>query len=314
MARVLLTGASGFVGNNLARRLIAEGHETNLVLRENHSSRRIRDIQTHVRIHIADLRDEEALGRVVATIRPEWVFHLAAHGAYPTQTDALTILHTNTVGTANLVTACLKTGFEALVHAGSSSEYGLKDHAPGETERLEPNSYYAVAKASATMFCTYAAQSTGARISTLRLYSVYGPYEEPTRLMPTVIREGFENRLPSLVNPDTARDFVYVDDVVRAFELAATVPGQEPGAVYNIGTGVQTTIRTVVDTARRVLSITDEPNWASMSDRIWDTNIWVADNRTAVERLGWTPQHTFEEGFRRMVEWCGANRALIEKA
>ncbi|MFH1114531.1 MAG: NAD-dependent epimerase/dehydratase family protein [Pseudomonadota bacterium] len=313
MARVLLTGSSGFVGNNLARRLLADGHELHLVLRENHSDRRIRDIRGHVRIHLADLRDEERVNSVVEAVRPEWVFHLAAHGAYPTQTDALRILHTNTVGTANLVTACLRTGFEALVHAGSSSEYGLKDHPPRETERPEPNSYYAVAKASATMFCTYTAQSTGTSISTLRLYSVYGPYEEPTRLMPTLIREGFENRLPPVVNPETARDFVYVDDVVHAFVLAATVRGQEPGAVYNVGTGVQTTIRTVVDTARRVLNITDEPQWASMNDRIWDTNTWVADNRYAGEKLGWTPKCPLEEGFRRMVEWCRANPALIER-
>ncbi len=312
MARVLLTGASGFVGNNLARRLLTDGHEINLVFREDYSSRRIKDIQNDVRIHIADLRDEETLSRVVTGVRPEWVFHLAAHGAYPTQTDALRILHTNTVGTANLVMACLKTGFEALVNAGSSSEYGLKNHPPSETERLKPNSFYAVAKASATLFCTYAAQSTGTRITTLRLYSVYGPYEEPTRLMPTLIREGLRNRLPPLVNPDTARDFVYVDDVVQAFLLAATMTSEESGPVYNIGTGVQTTIRTVVDTARRVLNISAEPKWASMSDRIWDTNTWVSDSRLAGEKLGWRPKYSLEEGFRKMVEWCKANPTFID--
>lgn len=312
MPRILLTGASGFVGNNLARRLLSDGHELNLILREGHSNRRIKDICRDVRIHTADLRDEETLATTVASVRPEWVFHLAAHGAYPTQTDALRILHTNTVGTANLVLACLKTGLAAFVNAGSSSEYGLKDHPPSETESLEPNSYYAVAKASATMFCTYAGQSTGSRISTLRLYSVYGPYEEPTRLMPTIIREGFRNRLPPLVNPETARDFVYVDDVVAAFLSAASVADQEPGAVYNIGTGRQTTIRAVVDTARRVLNIRDEPKWASMSDRIWDTDTWVADIRRAQESLGWTPKYSFEEGFRSMVEWSRANPSLVD--
>lgn len=312
MARVLVSGASGFVGNNLARHLLKNGHEVHLVLRKNHSDRRIRDLRDDLQIHSADLCDYEQVARVTREVRARWIFHLAAHGAYSTQIDVLKILHTNTVGTANLLLASLESGFEAFVHAGSSSEYGFKDHAPGEAERPEPNSYYAVAKVAATMFCTYTAQRTGARIATLRLYSVYGPYEEPTRLMPTLIRSGFEHRLPPLVNPDTARDFVYTEDVIHAFMLAATVTNQEPGAIYNIGTGVQTTLRQVVHTARRVLDITEEPQWGTMGDRVWDTDTWVSDNRCARDKLGWVPRYSFEDGFRAMVEWSRANPTFIE--
>jgi dolichol-phosphate mannosyltransferase len=257
--------------------------------------------------HEVDLRDAETLKRAVRSIRPEWIFHLAAHGAYSFQTDAKQILETNIMGTVNLVHACLETGFEVFVNTGSSSEYGFKDHPPREDEVPEPNSYYAVSKASATLCCGYVARSHGVRVPTLRLYSVFGPYEDPKRLMPVLILKGLQNSLPPLVNPEVARDFVYVEDVVQAYLLAATVPGQEVAAIYNVGTGVQTTIREVVEVARSVLHIAQEPRWASMEDRIWDTDTWVSDNRLIREKLGWISAHTFEQGFNRMVEWFRTN-------
>jgi nucleoside-diphosphate-sugar epimerase len=249
----------------------------------------------------------EALTGVVARIRPDWVFHLAAHGAYSSQTDVSQMVQTNVVGTSNLVDACLKAGFEAFVNAGSSSEYGLKDHPSAETEWLEPNSYYAVTKAAATLFCRTTAQRHKAPIVTLRLYSVYGPYEEPARLMPTLIVHGLSGKLPPLVRPDIARDYVYTEDVNDACLLAAATPGQEVGAVYNLGTGIQTSLREVVDLARRVLAIPVEPVWGSMPDRQWDTTVWVADNRKIQKELGWQPRYSFEQGFREMVSWFRDN-------
>jgi nucleoside-diphosphate-sugar epimerase len=130
-------------------------------------------------MHTGDFADAEGLMRLVGTIRPEWIFHLAAHGAYATQTNLSQMVQTNIVGTINLVEACLRSGFEAFVNTGSSSEYGFKDDAPTETTWLEPNSHYAVTKAAATLFCRYTAQSHDVHLPTLRLYSVYGPYEEP---------------------------------------------------------------------------------------------------------------------------------------
>src|SRR5947207_10600420 len=255
MKRVVLTGASGFVGANLARRLLRDGHELHLFLRRNHHPWRIEAIQNDVQLHEADLSDEESLVRIVESIRPEWVFHLAAYGAYSTQTDLRRMVWTNILGRMNLVQACLKTGFEAFVNTGSSSEYGFKDHAPAETELLEPNSHYAVTKASATLFCRHTAISRAVPLVTLRLYSVYGPYEEPRRLMPTLVVRGLDGELPPLADPDIARDYVYVDDVSEAYCLSASRPGQAPGAVYNVGTGVQTSLREVVQAARRVLGI-----------------------------------------------------------
>jgi dolichol-phosphate mannosyltransferase len=168
-----------------------------------------------------------------------------------------------------------------------------------------------VTKLAATLFCRYTAQSRAVHLPTLRLYSVYGPYEEPARLIPRLIAHGLKGELPPLVNRSVARDYVYVDDVTDAYLLAATARGDvEPGAIYNVGTGVQTSLEEAVETARRVLSIRSEPRWASMPEREWDTNIWVADNRKIKDALGWQPQYSFEQGFRLTVEWLRASPAL----
>ncbi len=312
MKRVIITGATGFVGANLARRLLREGHELNLLVRPLHSSWRIDEIRADVRLHEVALEDADALAQTVGRIRPEWVFHLATHGAYSSQTDLRRMVETNIDGTINLVEASLKTGFESFVNTGSSSEYGFKDHAPAEDEALEPNSHYAVTKASATLFCRYTARARKAYITTLRLYSVYGPYEEPTRLVPRLITCGLRGELPPLVSPEVARDYVYVDDVTESYLLAAaTSAGEEYGPIYNVGTGVQTSLSEAVETARRVLSIRATPRWATMPALQWDTNMWVADNRKIKGALGWQPRYSFEQGFRQTVEWLRARPALL---
>jgi UDP-glucose 4-epimerase len=311
MQRVIITGGTGFVGSNLVRRLLQDGHEIHLLVRPGYSSWRIQDIQNDINLHEIEFQDFEAIKGCVRFIRPGWVFHLAASGAYSWQTDLSAMVQTNILGTIHLVEACLETGFETFVNTGSSSEYGFKKTAPSETAWLEPNSHYAVTKASASLYCRYTAQSRNVRLYTLRLYSVFGPYEDPRRLMPTLIRAGLRHELPPLVNPDTARDYIYTDDVVEAYLRAATQSDQEPGAIYNIGSGVQTSLREVVRVARQELGIVAEPEWGSMAQRIWDTSTWVADNQKTVNELGWHLCFTFQQGFHKMVQWYSSHPGFL---
>jgi nucleoside-diphosphate-sugar epimerase len=301
--RVLVTGASGFVGANLARRLLDEGHGVHLLLRANHNPWRLEDIRKDVAVYEADLTDREGLQKAMNRARPEWVFHLAAHGAYPNQTDLDQMIATNIQGTANLLRAAERVGAEAFVNSGSSSEYGYKDHAPSEDELTEPNSHYAVTKVAATNLCRLAGQREGSRVVTLRLYSVYGPYEEPSRLVPTLIVQGLAGKLPPLVNPDVARDYVHVDDACEAFLLAASTPDQPPGVVYNVGSGAQTTLRQIVDATRQLLNVQAAPVWGSMPDRSWDTNVWVSDPSRIMRDLGWTPKLDLEDGLLTTIDW-----------
>jgi nucleoside-diphosphate-sugar epimerase len=301
--RVILTGGTGFIGANLSRRLLDDGHEVHLLVRSTSQRWRIEAIISDIRLHEVDLTDKEALNQLIQGIRPEWVFHLAAHGAYSFQADLRRMVETNIVGTINLMEASLARGFEAFIHTGSSSEYGFKDHAPSEAEGLEPNSDYAVTKASSTLFCRYTASARNVYVPTLRLYSVYGPYEEPTRLLPTVIVRAKDGTLPPLAQPRVARDFIHIDDVVEAYCLAAVCRTDEKGPVYNVGTGVQTTLQGVVDVARKVIGVTEEPQWATLPNRRWDTDVWISDSRKIRAELGWRPRYTFPQGFRHFVRW-----------
>lgn len=310
MTRALVTGAAGFVGANLARRLLADGHDVHLLDRPGSRDWRIQGLAGDVALHEADLEDADAVDRVIDASRPEWIFHLAARGAYSWQGDVREILRVNVLGTANLLEAATRNGFDALVYAGTSSEYGFKDHAPTEDEAVAPTSSYAVSKVSATMLCRLFAETSGNRVITLRLYSTFGPWEEPGRLLPNLIMRGLEGGLPPLVSPDAAHDFVYVDDVVDAFIRAATAKVVEPGAIFNVGSGIQTTLAEVVSVVRRLLDIEAKPEWGTMPAKSWDTGVWVADNRRIVRQLGWSPRETFEEGLRKQVEWFRDNPAL----
>ena len=260
--------------------------------------------------HDLDLADLPAVVSLLAAVRPQWIFHLATFGAYPTQNDFDLALKTNVVATSGLVQAAMRQGFESLVVAGSSSEYGTKDGPPRETAGLDPLSYYAATKAAATILCRQLATSYAANLVVLRLYSVYGPFEEPTRLIPSIIAESWNGRLPRLVDPETAHDFVFVDDIVDAFVRCAERTDHVPGAIYNVGTGIQVSLREVVDVARQVLNLEAEPAWGSMPPRPWDTSVWRSDSSSLREVTGWRPRFTFSEGFARTVDWFDARAEL----
>ena len=312
MKRVIITGATGFVGSNLTQRLVNNGHKVHLFIRKGSNLWRLRQVLDHVELHQIELNSQKELERVVKRIHPEWVFHLAAHGAYSWQTEVNSIVQTNIAGTVNLVQACLRSGFEAFINTGSSSEYGIKDHAPAETERIDPNSYYAVTKASATIFCRYASISNKLNITTLRLYSVYGPYEEPNRFVPKLIVLGMQRKLPPLVDKRISRDFIYIDDVIDAYLAAAGNKPKAFGAIYNVGTGKMTSIGQAVKLARELFNIKNQPRWQSMSNRIWDTNIWLADIRKIKNDFGWKPKYDFNQGIIETVEWFKNNPRIFQ--
>ncbi|SDI94153.1 Nucleoside-diphosphate-sugar epimerase [Frankineae bacterium MT45] len=301
--RVLVTGAAGFVGANVARRLLSDGHDVHVLVGPSSDNWRLDDIMDDITVWNASLQDRDAVVDLISRSRPERVFHLAAHGAYSSQRSVERMVETNIVGTVNLVEACLRHDVATIVNTGSSSEYGYKDHAPSEREWVDPNSHYAVTKAAATMYCRYTSIASEIPITTLRLYSVYGPWEEPTRLMPRLAALGLEGKLPPLVSPSIARDYVHVDDVVQACLLASDADRTVLGGVYNVGTGVQTSLADLVEIARKTLNITSEPIWGSMADRDWDTDVWVCDSTSITADLGWSPEWNLTDGFAKFSAW-----------
>lgn len=311
MKTVLITGGTGFVGANLARRLVHDGYNVHLLVRPGYNNWRLDDIATDIQYHIVDLSDYSQVLNEVKQISPEWVFHLAAHGAYSWQNDFPQILETNVNGTVNLLEACCMVDFEAFINAGSSSEYGFKEFAPDEREWLDPNSYYAVTKAFASQHCRYTAISRNLNIITLRLYSVFGPYEQPARLMPTLIRNALEKKLPPLVDPTIARDYIYIDDVLAAFLRASSQKGVARGAVYNVGTGRQTSLAAVVESVTELLNVDCKPEWGTFGNRLWDTDNWVANIERSKKELNWQPLIILKTGIGKFVNWFIENPDIM---
>jgi len=306
MKRVVITGASGFIGANLTRRLLREGHEAHLLLRSTHQPWRLEEILDDVQCHETALEDRETVSRTIHAIRPDWVFNLAAYGAYPSQTGIERMVSTNFLGCAELVDTCTQVGVEAFVQTGSSSEYGYKDHAAREDERVQPNSDYAITKVAATHYCQLAAHLHGLNIVTVRLYSIYGPYEEPTRLIPTLISYGTRGQFPPLVSPGIARDFVHVDDAVEAILQVATMKPAR-GVVYNVCSGTQSRLDLVVATVRKHMNIAAEPVWGSMQPRAWDTDTWVGSPDLMAQQVGWRSKLDLEAGLRLTIDWFKTN-------
>ena len=264
---------------------------------------RLEHLGEHVLRHAADVTDRASIEELVERVAPEWLFHLASFGNYSWQVDASRIAAVCVVGTVNLLEAARAAGVRAFVHAGSSSEYGFKDHPPAESEAVRPTTAYGAAKAGATLQCAAAARAQDAHIVTLRLYSAYGPWEDPRRLFPTLIRHGLSRALPPLVDPNTARDFVHVDDVSRAFTLAAEYEDLPRGSVYNVGSGRQTTLADIVSLARQHFGITAAPRWGTEPPRVWDTACWVSDPSAIEQALGWRASISLDRGLEQMVRW-----------
>jgi nucleoside-diphosphate-sugar epimerase len=300
--RFLVNGAGGFIGASLVRRLLEQGAEVSVLLKEDTDAWRLQEILPRLKVLRGDVADPDVAARAVAEAKPDAVYHLAAHGGYESQKDSPRILRTNLMGTWAMLDACASSPCRLFVHAGSSSEYGYKKEPMRETDLLQPNSIYAVGKAAATHLCSYMAARSKFAIVTCRLFSVYGPWEQPSRLVPTILRRCLQSQPLEMVPKSTARDFVFVEDILEAFLRWDGLAGLS-GEVLNLGTGLQSTMEEFVAIALELTGSKSEVRWGAMPPRVWDTHAWVADAGKARRVLGWQAAHTLRDGLRKTLEW-----------
>jgi len=298
----LVTGAAGFVGACLVRRLVKMGLRVHALVSPDGNLWRIEDLLPSITLHRGDITDENFVRSIIGKSSPSIVYHLAAHGAYPTQNHPKHILMTNVLGTCNLLEALSNIPYKLFVNTGSSSEYGFKQKPMQENDLPEPNSYYAVAKLAQTMLCQYTAKSQKKPIVTFRLFSVYGPYEEPTRLVPTIIRRCLQGEALQMVSPTTVRDFIFVEDVMDAYLNVERLQGCG-GEIFNIGTGRQVSLKEMTDAVIKVTSSSVEVNWNAMQERIWDSSVWVGDVAKAKQSFDWQAKTSLEQGLIQTMEW-----------
>ena len=299
---VLVLGGGGFVGANLVQRLLRARSDVIAVVRSLPAWRLAGLDSSH--LLEVDLTSVAEMRQMVEAVRPRTVLDCSAYGAYSFETDPEVIYRTNFNSLVALVELLDKGLLAAFVHAGSSSEYGSNSAGPSEAAPLVPNSHYAVSKAAAALFISYAGKTLGLPIVNLRLYSVYGPLEDASRLVPNLVKHGIEGRYPPFVSPETSRDFVYVGDVCEAFLVAAArVTPELFGDSFNIGSGVRTKIRDLAETAREVFGIEKPAEFGSMQGRAWDLDEWYAAPAKAASLLGWSATTSLADGLRLTADW-----------
>jgi dolichol-phosphate mannosyltransferase len=302
---IVVLGAGGFIGANLFRRILATRTDVFAVVKKL-PVWRLDDIDQRYLLEV-DVTNAGELRLLVDSVKPATIFNCASYGAYSFEIESEQIYKTNFLLLVTLVSLVRERPMAAIIHAGSSSEYGLNCAGPAESTPLLPNSDYAVSKAAAANFISYAGKTLGIAIANLRLYSVFGPYEDSSRLIPNLVVRGLSKEFPPLVNPDISRDFVYVDDVSEAFLVAAArLTPELYGESFNIGSGCRTTIREAAETAQKVFGIAAPPQFGGMSERAWDLSNWFANPEKAKSRLGWTVKTSFEDGLRLTADWFRA--------
>ena len=301
---ILVLGGSGFVGANLFRTLLHHREDV-YAIAARMPAWRLEGLPAR-NVRQADLLVDSNLDHLLDDAKPRTIFNCVAYGAYSFETDAQLIYQTNFHFTWRLLSRLESRGIFSYVHAGSSSEYGDNATAPRETDPTAPNSDYAVSKVAAANLLYFFGKKKKLPCVNLRLYSVYGPLEDPSRLIPNVIKMGLAGQYPPFVDPNISRDFVYTDDVSESFiDAALSLKEEDYGESFNIGTGKKTTIADVASAARELFNIAAKPSF-SMPNRRWDVPDWFANIDKCRQRIGWQPRTEFREGLARTLEWYKA--------
>jgi nucleoside-diphosphate-sugar epimerase/glycosyltransferase involved in cell wall biosynthesis len=303
---IIVFGAGGFIGANLVRQLLQYREDIYAVTSKPFVPWRLDDINPNNILH-CDITKKEHVELLFEKYQFKTIFDLAAYGAYSKQDIVEKIYETNFIGLLNLLEVCSKFSINAFIHAGSSSEYGLNCAAPKEDAVLEPNSHYAVSKVSASYLIKFYGIIKEMPVLNLRYYSVYGPYEEPDRLIPKLIDEGRKGNYPPLVEPEISRDFIYIDDIVLATLKAANADYSiVKGMSFNIASGIKKTIKDVVFIIKDIFNIPVDPSWGNMPNRKWDLKEWYGDPSQTEKFLGWKNETSLKEGLTKTRNWQSA--------
>lgn len=268
---------------------------------------RLEDLPRLVGIEPADLLDVDTLSRVLRRAAPDFVVHAAVaggHGATPE--EATNLLASAVLGTNSLLRALAGVPIRRLVHAGSCLEYAPRCRPLREDDLLGPVTLRGVAKAATTLLLQQCSLASHLPVVTLRLFHVYGPREQPHRLIATASRALVRGFPLPLTRGETRRDFVFIDDVAAAF-LAALVAEFAVPAIVNIGTGVVTTNVEVVSLLREISGRPLDVVEGTFPQRAVDTEQFGADISLARALLGWTPTRSLREGLAETYRWWEAN-------
>jgi len=303
---LLIIGASGFIGANLLHRVLRSREDVVGTVFSG-DSWRLSEVAAE-NIAFLNLQDPTSVRSVFHRVKPKTVFDCSSFGAYSFEDEIDRIHSTNYLSFIRVMEEMAEFDLSSYIHAGSSSEYGFNATAPPETHVLLPNSHYAVSKAAASHAIFYYGKVRGVPVVNLRLYSVYGPYEDSSRLIPVLCEQSMKGKLPMFARSEVTRDFVYIDDVIVAFtEAALRICPEIAGESFNIGTGIPTTLFDLAGMAKQQFDINEEPVFSPREGRAWDVDNWYANTEKARNLLGWSAKVKLEEGLKLTYDWWKNN-------
>lgn len=314
MSNILITGASGFIGSNLARKLVKSKNQISVIYRKQSNLWRIKDIISNLDVHMVDLDNFNTLKQKIKKIKPDIVYHFATYGVYPSQTSIATMIETNITCTINLIHALNDYGtLDKFVNLGSSFEYGPQANAIKENQCVNPVSPYSITKVSQTQFAKYYATKYTFSIVTLRLFHPYGMYEQPGRLISDIMSATIQNKILRLSSPYPRRDFIFIGDVIDAL-LKVTKTPKINGEIFNIGGGREYSVGEIVNLVQKITHkdlkiLYDDKNQREF-DKLGGRGFTNLEKTKKI--LNWKPTHSIKQGLSKTYEWYKKHIELYE--
>lgn len=301
--KILISGASGFIGSHLTKRLHALGAEVTIITRYNSviDNVRLSPIWNDIHVFEADIRNLDSLAPLKKE-KFDAVFHLAAYNHVGSS-----FLHiqecfdSNAKGTANLLESCKD--YSRFVYISSSEIYGHQAKVPFEEEfNPAPISPYSIGKYAGELYCRMRHHVDKLPITFLRPFNAFGPYQSSRAIIPELIINSLSGKEIKTTEGKQTREFNYVENLVDGFLLAAINP-KAIGEIINLGSGVEIPIRELVQKIHALCHSKSELKIGSIPYR--PTEIWrmSASNKKAKDILGWTPKIMFDDGLKQTIEW-----------
>jgi nucleoside-diphosphate-sugar epimerase len=309
--RVLVTGAGGFIGAHVTKALVRGGHDVCALERPEASAARLADCAAPLRLVRADLRDTQTVEKILRDVRPECAIHLAWYavaGKYWTAPENLDCVSM----TIALAQALARVGCGRLVGVGSCAEYDWDYGFLSEARTpLHPRTLYGACKNATRILLEAFCERESIRFAWARLFYLYGPTEDPARLVPSVALALLRGETARCTEGTQVRDFLHVDDVAAA--IGAVALSDCRGAV-NIGSGEPTSVRTIIELIGQALGRADRIAYGAIPRNPDDPPMVVADIRRLRDEVGWRPSVPLREGLARVVAWWRENSPLPGRA
>lgn len=296
---VLVTGAAGFIGSHVTRLLVDEGVHVDALMRDRVNSWRITDLISRVRVVECDLRDPTALDSYLRTSHPDVCIHLAWYavpGQYLTSLENVSILSAS----LRLATRLASAGCRRFVAIGTCYEYDTNLGRLSETSPTRPRHLYASCKLALQQALDQVMELTHMQVAWPRLFFQYGPFEDPRRLVPSVICSLLKNQPAAVTSGNQVRDYLHVRDVASAIWAVARSDLVGP---VNIGSGTPVRVRDLVLHIGELLGKPELVRLGARAQNASDPPFICADIGRLLTHTDWRPQYALDEGLRMTTEW-----------